>query len=365
MKSVKTVYEFVSAFGIKDPTEINKVTKEVLSASEIQIVEALGLTTGAEVPLDACKCVLFNKDIYLLSGTTAKMLVEFRRSKGDEDARVLSLFEAVRIHIGHCKKAEEDKALLADGKDRYESFDLGHFGHQGSPWMELEAFAGTEVTELKPVFGKFDVKAVENFNKFRAEFEPAQKAAIEAASPKDFFAYLEASKNFSSEWTGKSPVATEKDGDEPMAQRRVKPYIKGFVCCYRSFGKDSDGAPRTYYMVVPEDDQAAINAVHAAMDPPKSVKFGSMYEIWLGASWIVSDRKRRDAAIEEVKPLHFAAFEALLKGVKPEATDPFVPAAVQKTDGRGTSYRRQNGGKNGRKQKTGTHYREADARDEE
>ncbi len=360
MKTVKTVFEFVRDFAIQDPSDINKV-----SADDVLIVEALGLTIGAEVPLDGCKAVLFNKELYLLSATTAKMLVAFRQEKGDEYARVLSLFEAVKIHLDHCKKAADEKVRIAEGMDKFAVFDLVRFGHSNSPWMAVEAFAGCDVAKLKPVFGKFSPDAIANFLKFRSEFEPAQTAAIEAAAPADFYAYLEASKKFSAEWTGKSPVATEKDGDEPTAQRRVKPYIKGFVVCYRSFGKDADGAPRTYYMVVSEDDQAAISAVHDSMDPPKSVKFGSVYDLWLGASWLLADKKRKDALMAETRPLHFAAFEALLSGVKAEASDPFVPE-VPKTDGRGTAYRRENGGKGRKPRKSGTHWpKETDARDEQ
>jgi hypothetical protein len=335
----------------------------VVLPEDVKIIEKIGAKVGAEVPLASCKVVLFGggsipRDMYLLGKETAQLCLNFRREKlGEKFAKALGLAEAVSEHFGFHKR-------MSEGRDRYEALCLERFGH-GSPWLDLEQFASKDVTELTDCFGKsLSEAAVEAFRKFRSDYDQAYDAAIKAAAPADFVAYLAAKKKFDAEWTGKEPATTEKDGDESETVRRRKPYLKGVVACYRSFGKSDDGTPRTFYMLVPDGDQPVIDAVHASMDPPKSVKFGSPYDIHLGAAWLLAEKKRRDEAGASTKDAAFAAFASLLAGVKAEDTE--VPFVAKNEGRRGKAFTRQNGGK-GRRQ--GTHGvpegGRRDARDEE
>jgi len=346
MKTVSTVFEFISALNL---TEDSQGLPESLP-SEIKIVEKIA-RAGTEVPYGECKVVLFGggaipRDFYILGKESAALCVAFRRENQNEKfAKSLGLAEAICEHFSFHRRMDE-------GRDRYEALCLERFG-ANSPWMDIEGFAGVDITTLKDAFGKpLSEAAVESFRKFRDEYDKACDAAIAAAKPTDFPAYLAAKKKFDAEWTGKEPVQTEKED----TIRRRKPYLKGVVCCYRSFGKTDDGSPRTFYMLVPQGDEDIIDAVHASMDPPKSVKFGNAHDIWLGAKWLLADRQQREAAGAETKGAAFAAFAELLAGVKAAEgpDDPFVPP-LPKNDGggRGKAYRRQNGGKGGRKQ--GTH----------
>ena len=364
--NVSTVFELISALGLKEDSQ----GLPAVMPEDVRIVEGIGSMKGAEVPLSECKVVLFGggtipRAFHLLYPKTAKFAVWYRREKQNEKfAKILDLAKAVEEHFGFHTR-------MAEGRDRYEALCLERFG-VNSPWMDLEQFAGADITALKDCFGKPLLEsAVDSFRNFRTDYDIACEAAISAAAPVDFPAYLAAKKEFDSQWTGKEPVVTDKDGDDETAIRRQKPYLKGVVCCYRSFGKSDDGSPRTFYMLVPQGDENIIDAVHASMDPPKSVKFGSAYDIWQGAKWLLADRKRRDEAGDETKVAAFAAFAELLQGVKAEDPEvPFVPAALPKNDGgRGKAFRRQNGGKGGASRKQGTHGvpegGRRDARDEE